>query len=83
MPEIEFHTRRDGSEVAGVHIGGQVVVMSPAEWADVARDILSQVEAHLTPHAPDAATCYLCKHTPAEKEGCWCYCHRQPAAPVM
>ena len=55
MPEIEFHERKDLSVVAGVHIGGQVVCMSPEEWLETARDIVAQVEAHLTQRALDAA----------------------------
>lgn len=53
MPEIEFHERKDLSIVAGVHIGGQVVCMSPEAWLETARDIVAQVEAHLTKRAAD------------------------------
>ena len=58
MPEIEFHERKDLSVVAVVHIGGQVVCMSPEAWLETARDIVAQVEAHLIKRAADVlCTC--------------------------
>lgn len=56
MPEIEFHERIDKSVAVGVHIGGRVVVMSPEEWLETARDIVAKVEAHLTQRPPDGLT---------------------------
>lgn len=53
MPEIEFHERIDKSVAVGVHVGGRVVVMSPEEWLETARDIVAKVEAHLTQRPPD------------------------------
>ncbi|HMN00716.1 MAG TPA: hypothetical protein PKC99_17055 [Anaerolineales bacterium] len=53
MPEIEFYERIDKSIAVGVHIGGRVVVMSLNEWLETARDIVAQVEAHLTKRATD------------------------------
>lgn len=69
MPEIEFHTRKDGSQIAGVHIGGQVVVMSCAEWGDVASDILAKIKTHQTPFAADFAVCAPDLHALQDEQG--------------
>jgi len=47
MPEIEFHERKDLSVIVGVHIGGQVICMSPEDWLETVRDIAVQIEARI------------------------------------
>lgn len=44
--EIEFQIRKDKSEVAMVHIGNQIFVMSVDEWQEAAQDILNQIVKH-------------------------------------
>jgi len=55
MPKVEFHKRSEPPEMAEVPVCGRVIVMSVDGWLDFARDIVQQIEAHLTQRAPDLA----------------------------
>ena len=57
MPKVEFHKRSEPPEMAEVPVCGRVIVMSVDGWLDFARDIVKQIEAHLTQRAVDKCWC--------------------------
>jgi len=46
MELIEFHERRDGSSIAGVHIGNTVHAMTCKEWRDAANSIINHIDEY-------------------------------------
>lgn len=69
MLDIEFRTRSDDIESAGVPIGGRVIVMSCEEWADFAKDVIDQIQAHLTQRAADGHwSCPRCRNGNKKEE---------------
>ena len=55
--DIEFHTRRDGTQMVAVKVGNSMVAMESSEWLEFAHGVIREIEAHLTQRAPDEGYC--------------------------
>lgn len=58
--DIEFHERKDGTQMVAVKVGNSMVAMESSEWLLFAHGVIREISAHLTQRAPDVAYC-ACK----------------------
>ena len=53
--DIEFHERKDGTQMVAVKVGNSMVAMESSEWLVFAHGVIREISAHLTQRALDAA----------------------------
>jgi len=55
--DIEFHERKDGTQMVAVKVGNSMVAMESSEWLVFAHGVIREISAHLTQRAADASPC--------------------------
>ena len=60
--DIEFHERKDGTQMVAVKVGNSMVAMESSEWLVFAHGVIREISAHLTPRAADGAYC-VCENS--------------------
>jgi len=58
--DIEFHERKDGTQMVAVKVGNSMVAMESSEWLAFAHGVAREIETHLTKRALDAAGLCAC-----------------------